>query len=93
MSAITIRPLDQADQAEWRRLWTDYLTFYETKGDFRIAMRRTPGMWDLETLEQGVVGGVTGAVASSMAFDATGRLNLVYYHYNLHQLRYLTRCP
>lgn len=30
MSTITVRPLQQADHAEWRRLWTAYLTFYET---------------------------------------------------------------
>jgi GNAT superfamily N-acetyltransferase len=30
MSAITIRPLEQADHAEWRRLWTAYLVFYKT---------------------------------------------------------------
>ena len=26
----TIRPLDRADEAQWRRLWTAYLEFYET---------------------------------------------------------------
>ena len=31
MSEITIRPLAQSDHADWRRLWADYLTFYETK--------------------------------------------------------------
>jgi GNAT superfamily N-acetyltransferase len=31
MADITIRPLEQSDYADWRRLWTDYLTFYETK--------------------------------------------------------------
>ena len=31
MSDVTIRPLQQSDHAEWRRLWTDYLTFYKTK--------------------------------------------------------------
>jgi GNAT superfamily N-acetyltransferase len=31
MSSVVIRPLQQSDHAEWRRLWTDYLTFYETK--------------------------------------------------------------
>ncbi|MGO4838471.1 N-acetyltransferase family protein [Rhizobiaceae sp. 2RAB30] len=31
MSEVTIRPLEQADHTEWRRLWTDYLTFYETR--------------------------------------------------------------
>jgi len=25
-----IRPLDAADEADWRRLWTGYLEFYET---------------------------------------------------------------
>ena len=30
MSTLTVRPLAQSDHAEWRRLWTDYLTFYET---------------------------------------------------------------
>jgi GNAT superfamily N-acetyltransferase len=27
---LTIRPLTAADEAEWRRLWTAYLAFYET---------------------------------------------------------------
>lgn len=28
---LIIRPLQPADAAEWRRLWTAYLDFYETK--------------------------------------------------------------
>jgi len=31
MSDIIVRPLAQSDHADWRRLWTDYLTFYKTK--------------------------------------------------------------
>ena len=31
MTDITIRPLEQADHAEWRRLWTAYLEFYKTR--------------------------------------------------------------
>lgn len=27
--ALEIRPLRRDDETEWRRLWTDYLTFYE----------------------------------------------------------------
>lgn len=27
---IRIRPLERTDEAEWRRLWTAYLKFYET---------------------------------------------------------------
>ncbi|NGO49580.1 GNAT family N-acetyltransferase [Allomesorhizobium camelthorni] len=30
MTAITVRPLEQSDHADWRRLWTAYLEFYET---------------------------------------------------------------
>ncbi len=29
MSATIVRPLEQADHPEWRRLWTAYLTFYK----------------------------------------------------------------
>ncbi|MGR9426242.1 N-acetyltransferase family protein [Rhizobium leguminosarum] len=29
MLEITVRPLAQADHVDWRRLWTDYLIFYE----------------------------------------------------------------
>ncbi len=31
MGNVTVRPLQQSDHAEWRRLWTAYLDFYETK--------------------------------------------------------------
>ncbi len=30
MSGLTIRPLSPSDEADWRRLWTAYLAFYET---------------------------------------------------------------
>lgn len=30
MSDVVIRPLSAADEAEWRRLWTGYLDFYES---------------------------------------------------------------
>jgi GNAT superfamily N-acetyltransferase len=30
MSGLEIRPITTADEAEWRRLWTAYLAFYET---------------------------------------------------------------
>jgi GNAT superfamily N-acetyltransferase len=29
--SVNIRPLQQSDEAQWRRLWTGYLDFYETK--------------------------------------------------------------
>ncbi|MEM7189820.1 MAG: GNAT family N-acetyltransferase [Pseudomonadota bacterium] len=30
MSDLIIRPLEARDEAEWRKLWTGYLEFYET---------------------------------------------------------------
>ena len=30
MTEVTVRPLQQADQSDWRRLWTAYLAFYKT---------------------------------------------------------------
>jgi GNAT superfamily N-acetyltransferase len=30
MPEISVRPIEQSDHDEWRRLWTAYLTFYET---------------------------------------------------------------
>lgn len=30
MANLEIRPLTQSDHTDWRRLWTDYLTFYKT---------------------------------------------------------------
>ncbi len=29
MTGIAIRPLEQSDHADWRRLWTAYLEFYK----------------------------------------------------------------
>ncbi len=31
MPDITIRPLHPADEADWRRLWTGYLDYYQTQ--------------------------------------------------------------
>jgi len=31
-----IRPLDAADEADWRRLWTGYLEFYETAASEKV---------------------------------------------------------
>lgn len=42
-AVLTIRPIEAGDEAEWRRLWTGYLSFYETSLDesvFRISFQR-----------------------------------------------------
>ncbi|WP_116133726.1 GNAT family N-acetyltransferase [Tropicimonas sp. IMCC34043] len=33
---LTVRPITSEDEAEWRRLWTGYLTFYESKVDEEV---------------------------------------------------------
>ena len=36
VSDVTVRPLRKEDEAEWRRMWTAYLDFYETKVEEEI---------------------------------------------------------
>ena len=46
MSDLIVRPLTAADEAEWRRLWTGYLEFYETSVPeevYRTYFRRLLG--------------------------------------------------
>ncbi|EBW2250068.1 GNAT family N-acetyltransferase, partial [Salmonella enterica subsp. enterica serovar Enteritidis] len=31
MPQLSVRPLEAGDKEDWRRLWTDYLAFYETR--------------------------------------------------------------
>ncbi len=51
MSDIVIRPLEQSDHAEWRRLWVAYLKFYNTilpAETFELTWKRlfTPGEYE-----------------------------------------------
>ena len=46
MPAVTIRRVERADEAEWRRLWTGYLDFYGTRVDeevYRTSFERLLG--------------------------------------------------
>ncbi|MBB3976941.1 GNAT superfamily N-acetyltransferase [Rhizobium azooxidifex] len=46
MSGLEIRPLAPSDEADWRRLWTAYLAFYETvlpEEIFRTTFARLTG--------------------------------------------------
>ncbi|TCL09714.1 ribosomal protein S18 acetylase RimI-like enzyme [Shimia isoporae] len=45
-STVTVRPLTASDETDWRRLWTDYLTFYEssvTEEVYRSTFERLLG--------------------------------------------------
>jgi len=38
---ITIRPLSEDDQIQWRRMWTAYLDFYETSVTEEVFKRNS----------------------------------------------------
>lgn len=46
MAGVIVRPLEASDEPEWRRLWTDYLAFYETvlpETIYRLTWKRLLG--------------------------------------------------
>ena len=46
MRRVAIRPIERADEREWRRLWADYLAFYGTQVEeqiYRTAFERLLG--------------------------------------------------
>ncbi|MFD9899142.1 GNAT family N-acetyltransferase [Mesorhizobium sp. NPDC059025] len=48
---VTVRPLEQSDHAEWHRLWTAYLKFYNTvlpEETYQLTWKRlfTPGEYE-----------------------------------------------
>lgn len=52
MSDLKIRPLEKADHADWHRLWTDYLTFYETTLPEEIFVSTFERLTDPERVNQ-----------------------------------------
>lgn len=80
MSGVALRPLEPADEADWRRLWTGYLTFYETKvGD--EVYRAT---W--ERLRSGAPGEYRGLIARERRSDGGEgeALGLVHFLFHRH---------
>lgn len=73
-TALTIRPTTAADEADWRRMWTEYLEFYDTTLPeavyahtfARIAGRDHPGPYGL------------------MAFQGSTAVGLVNYIFHRH---------
>ncbi len=74
---VTVRHLEPADEAEWRRLWTAYLEFYETGVDepvyqstfSRLVSRDEPACHGL------------------LAYAGKKPVGLVHYLYHLHLWR------
>lgn len=46
MNETIIRPLEASDHAAWRRLWTDYLVFYETSVSERVYAETWKRLFD-----------------------------------------------
>ena len=69
---VEVRPLEQSDHADWRRLWTAYLEFYNTKlGDEVYA----------NLLDHGY-GGFADYVAVQ---EAAGRLGVTNVYWMTHE--------
>ena len=61
---VTIRRIEAGDEAEWRRLWTAYLEFYETSVSedvYRTTFERLLGEGEFEP--NGFIASVDGAPA------------------------------
>jgi GNAT superfamily N-acetyltransferase len=67
MSDLVVRPLQQSDHAEWRRLWTLYLEFYKTtvpEAVYATTWKRlfTPGEFEPKGFVALLDGGHVGLV-------------------------------
>jgi GNAT superfamily N-acetyltransferase len=58
----TIRPLHRDDEPDWRRLWTGYLTFYETKRPETVYARTWARLFDDAEPVHGIVAERDGQV-------------------------------
>ncbi|RKF16105.1 GNAT family N-acetyltransferase [Roseovarius spongiae] len=72
---ITIRPLAQTDEPDWRRLWTGYLDYYETtvpEEVYRTTFRRL--LSDDQPDQNGLIAHRGG--------DAVGLVHYIYHPHN-----------
>jgi GNAT superfamily N-acetyltransferase len=60
--ATTVRPLARTDEADWRRLWTGYLAFYETTRPEAVYARTWARLHDPAEPMHGLVAERDGAV-------------------------------
>ena len=82
MQGLTIRPLLAADQAEWRRLWTGYLDYYESKVTEEVYATT------FARLLSGAAGEFRGLIA-----EAEGRpVGLTHYLFHRHAWRVENVC-
>ncbi|CUH83070.1 GNAT family N-acetyltransferase [Thalassovita mediterranea] len=79
---LTIRPLTAADQADWRRLWTAYLDFYESTVPEEVYETTFSRLIDPERTQQ------HGLIA---LLDGTP-VGLVHYIYHAHNWQIEDSC-
>jgi GNAT superfamily N-acetyltransferase len=71
---ITIRPLIQSDEADWRRLWTAYLEFYESSVPEAVYLSTFERLIDASNTRQ----------CAALALDGDTPVGLVHWIYHPH---------
>ncbi|GGE24991.1 Acetyltransferase (GNAT) family protein [Gemmobacter megaterium] len=75
--SVTIRPLRQEDEAQWRRLWTGYLEFYDSSVPDAVYAATFARLIDPEHNERGAF----------VAEQDGALIGLVHYIYHAHNWR------
>jgi len=72
----TIRPLTAADEADWRRLWTSYLEFYETSVPEEVYQTTFARLLDADRPQQ------NGLIALQQDGRAIGLVHYIFHPHN-----------
>lgn len=72
----TIRPLTAADEADWRRLWTSYLEFYETSVPEEVYQTTFARLLDAARPQQ------NGLIAVQQDGRAIGLVHYIFHPHN-----------
>ena len=75
--SVTIRPIRKSDEAEWRRLWTAYLDFYETSVDEEVYQTTFKRLLSEDHPDQN----------GFLAVEGDAPIGLVHYIYHAHNWR------
>ncbi|UXX84915.1 GNAT family N-acetyltransferase [Roseovarius pelagicus] len=75
--SITIRPMKSADEAEWRRLWTGYLEYYETSVTEKVYQTTFARLLSTDHPDQN----------GFIALESDKGIGLVHYIYHPHNWR------
>ena len=75
--SVTIRPIRKSDEAEWRRLWTAYLDFYETSVEEEVYQTTFKRLLSEDHPDQN----------GFLAVEGDAPIGLVHYIYHAHNWR------